>query len=364
MMIERGALLEALDQDCATPLGVAVAMGKDEFAAMLRARGADKEAGSADELNRQIETEAWVLILRGSSSSDRGYAALELGRRGDGRAVEPLIRLLADQKWWPRESAAEALGQLGDPKAVRPLLPLLADPEERVRAAAALALGKLQDHSAVEPLLAGLGDPSICVRGTTACALGFFQEPRCVAPLVASLADPEPYVRMEAALALKSWRDPRAIAALAELLVTERSALRQRAREALRELAWTPADESERVAWSVASCDWESVAAAGAIAARPLFQILLEAYCEFDKEDDAREALSALGAIEHVLSTAAASIDAEMLRELAELDIEITYPRITFSDGRTTQYETIRLGNGSRVRELAEAELARREIPL
>jgi hypothetical protein len=77
----------------------------------------------------------------------RVQAALVLGKLGDPRAVQPLIKALADQNKTVRGIAASALGQLGDAAAVDPLRGLLrreTDPFVRgqaEKAVAALAAG-------------------------------------------------------------------------------------------------------------------------------------------------------------------------------------------------------------------------------
>ena len=72
----------------------------------------------------------------------RVQAALVLGKLGDGRAVQPLIKALADQNKTVRGIAASALGQLGDSSAVDPLRDLLkheSDPFVKGQAEKALA---------------------------------------------------------------------------------------------------------------------------------------------------------------------------------------------------------------------------------
>jgi len=72
----------------------------------------------------------------------RVQAALVLGKLGDPRAVQPLIKALADQNKTVRGIAASALGQLGDSAAVDPLRGLLrreTDPFVRGQAEKAVA---------------------------------------------------------------------------------------------------------------------------------------------------------------------------------------------------------------------------------
>ncbi|PJF30198.1 MAG: PBS lyase, partial [Phototrophicales bacterium] len=48
----------------------------------------------------------------------RGRAALMLGKLGDARAVDPLIRALDAPGFQTPINAAQALGQIGDPRAI------------------------------------------------------------------------------------------------------------------------------------------------------------------------------------------------------------------------------------------------------
>jgi hypothetical protein len=64
-------------------------------------------------------------VIEDGNYKVRVQAALVLGKLGDPRAVQPLIKALADQNKTVRGIAASALGQLGDASAVEPLRDLL-----------------------------------------------------------------------------------------------------------------------------------------------------------------------------------------------------------------------------------------------
>lgn len=66
--------------------------------------------------------------LQSSDPAIRRSAALELGAAGEWRAVDPLIRALADPAQDVREGAANALAMVGTP-AVEPLIELLERPD-------------------------------------------------------------------------------------------------------------------------------------------------------------------------------------------------------------------------------------------
>ena len=73
----------------------------------------------------------------------RGRAALMLGKLGDPRAVEPLIRALDAPGFQTPLYAAQSLGKLGDPRAIQPLLEVIESHNDKLREAAKEALDKL-----------------------------------------------------------------------------------------------------------------------------------------------------------------------------------------------------------------------------
>lgn len=73
----------------------------------------------------------------------RGRAALMLGRLGDSRAVNALIRALDAPGFQTPLNAAQALGKLGDSRAIEPLLLLAANGNDKTRDAALEALRRL-----------------------------------------------------------------------------------------------------------------------------------------------------------------------------------------------------------------------------
>lgn len=73
----------------------------------------------------------------------RGRAALMLGKLGDARAVESLIRALDAPGYQTPLYAAEALGKLGDTRAIEPLVMLASTGRDKTREAALEALQRL-----------------------------------------------------------------------------------------------------------------------------------------------------------------------------------------------------------------------------
>jgi HEAT repeat protein len=83
----------------------------------------------------------------------RGRAALMLGKLGDIRAVEPLIRALEAPGYQTPLYAAEALGKLGDSRAVEPLILLASTGRDKTREAALEALKRLGYADEFAPML-------------------------------------------------------------------------------------------------------------------------------------------------------------------------------------------------------------------
>jgi hypothetical protein len=91
------------------------------FALLLAAAAtvaAAPDSAKVDELCRAVVDDS-------SNYKVRVQAALVLGKLGDARAVQPLIKALGDQNRTVRGIAASALGQLGDSAALDPLRNLL-----------------------------------------------------------------------------------------------------------------------------------------------------------------------------------------------------------------------------------------------
>jgi len=87
-------------------------------------------------LMRTVQNDQEDLIVR-------GRAALMLGKLGDTRAVDPLIRALGAPGFQTPLHAAEALGKIGDPRAIEPLMDMASTTTDKARAAAITALRQL-----------------------------------------------------------------------------------------------------------------------------------------------------------------------------------------------------------------------------
>ncbi len=118
------------------------------------------------------------------------------------QAVQPLIDVLEDTESWNRMEAARQLGKLGDKKAADSLIKLLDDKYWNVREAAADALIKL-GRPAVDPLINRMLTGSKESFKIIADILGEIGDTRARQPLEYVLRDKRPFVREAAAQALK-----------------------------------------------------------------------------------------------------------------------------------------------------------------
>lgn len=91
-----------------------------------------------------------------------------LGKIGNDRATEHLLKLFTHTEHTVRSSAATAIGNIGDTTAVDEVIEILADETETVRKSAAVALGKIGHPSAIETLTGALDDPHFSVRYSAA----------------------------------------------------------------------------------------------------------------------------------------------------------------------------------------------------
>jgi HEAT repeat protein len=194
--------------------------------------------------------------LRSRSPVRRAGAAELLGRAGDTRATEDMLRLLSDRDVDVRSATARALGKMGDPAAVPALLAALdADRpvpatvvtmallhlgpgatealtealdsgSPRARAIVADLLGLDGAFGALTALERSLADPTAAVRAASARALGRLGAPSAVKPLAASLRHDENLeVRISAAWALGETGGTQAVEALRQALVSEQPLL-------------------------------------------------------------------------------------------------------------------------------------------
>lgn len=193
------------------------------------------------------ETGADVLIdnLIGSEVSGERRAYLDALRQCPA-AVNSLLHLLNDERWYVVRNATWLLGEMGSVEADRRLAELMTHRESRVRRAVATALGRLATSRAVLALLQAINDVSPEVRLHVVQAIASAKNPRAVPWLIEAL-DHEQDADVQGALiaALGAAPTEDGIARLMRaaeaggMLVRKPAAIRLRAVEALVE-AGTP----------------------------------------------------------------------------------------------------------------------------
>jgi len=145
-----------------------------------------------------------------------------------------------------RESAAKALGKIGDPRAIEPLIKALDDSCSFARGEAALALVKI-GKPGVMPLVKALNQWSPAISMASAEILGKIGDPRAIEPLIQRLSDWNPGLRWKAAIALGEINDAQAIQPLINTLSDWHPKVRQAAADSLKKLGYSPAQVEELI---------------------------------------------------------------------------------------------------------------------
>jgi len=157
-----------------------------------------------------------IEALQHQDDDVRWKAAIALGEIGDPRGVEPLIALLCDKDRFVKSRAAYALGLIGE-AAVDPLIRALREGDGNLRWGAAIALGKIRDPRAVEHLIRALADKYENVRAESATSLAGIGKP-ALGPLLSFLKFSDGPARLEVVSALGEMRDSEAIQPLLQML--------------------------------------------------------------------------------------------------------------------------------------------------
>jgi arylsulfatase A-like enzyme len=172
----------------------------------------------------RAEVYGWLDSLGPDAANGEGPAAvaLEWGRLGDRRAVEPLCNLLSDTggSTENRAEAARILGRLADEHATQSLVRAMTVADNpRVAAEAAIALGRMFDPRARELLRRLISSEDPQLRTRAAVSLGRLRDTHAVPALIEALwVGQDDYERQEAARWLGRLRDTRALDALIQVL--------------------------------------------------------------------------------------------------------------------------------------------------
>ena len=149
-----------------------------------------------------------IEMLNTKKSRLKNALTIALGRIGDSRSLDPLLKILKDDEN-VKVSAAKALGDLGCKEAIEPLIEILKDNDVEARGAAAISLGQLKDKKALGNLTESLEqDEDVNVRRLAAIAIGEIGDANPVAVLIKKLEDQFMNVSTSAADALIKIGDP------------------------------------------------------------------------------------------------------------------------------------------------------------
>jgi HEAT repeat protein len=169
---------------------------------------------------------------RNAPPETRAGAARILGVIGDRRAVDPLLGLLRDERYFVRQQGARALGRIGNP-AIDSLVQMARSSLPAAREAAIEALGSLYLERGYDsgsgPVT--IGSPPSTVLPTAKSTNTI--DPRALETIAAGLKDPSPMVQAAAVRALGETGSERAAELLMGLLRDESSPLRAQASSAL-----------------------------------------------------------------------------------------------------------------------------------
>ena len=196
--------------------------------------------------------------LRDANLGVRNQATYALGEMG-GSAVQSLIHALGDEYQPVRWRAAEALGYARDKRAVEPLIPCLKDKTPKVREEAAGALRIVGDERAIEPLIQALKDRNAKVRKEAAGALAFVGGRKAVEPLIQAFEDEDSEVRHAAVVSFRGIKDERTVNPLIKALKDDDWEVCWSAASVLEDMGWKPSNKSEEIAYLIACGNWEEL---------------------------------------------------------------------------------------------------------
>jgi arylsulfatase A-like enzyme len=172
---------------------------------------------------RAVQPLAALLLNEQAEPDARGEAARLLGKLADPSSVEDLLRGTHSNQRWVAAEAAIALGRLYEPRAAPALRQLIAAEDPGLRSRAAVSLGRLRDRAAVPSLIEALWlAPNTYEREEAVRWLGRLGDVRALDPLINLL--PEVHVRHLVVVALGELGDSRAYAPLLDVLAWDRNA--------------------------------------------------------------------------------------------------------------------------------------------
>lgn len=170
--------------------------------------------------------ELYETLQKDSRNDLKRKVVIALGKLGDGRVRQELLRILDTQvfgstlyryDWW---KVFEALEKIGDNSVILALIKVLLraqNPQNRWKAAE--ALGNLGDEAAIDSLFKALEDNNSTIQWKSAEALGKFKSQQLIPKIGSLLAhQEEPKIRQAAVQVLGYLEDEFAVTALLEAL--------------------------------------------------------------------------------------------------------------------------------------------------
>ena len=238
------ALGEIGDRKAIRPLLIALKDKEDEVrSAACLALGSFKDLSTFDEITNVLLDDPKIEVRQAAAKAlgntqhpaalpylmealhdsfwwyEREYAAGDLlsaiEKMGDA-AVNPLIEALSDKEGTVRKFAALLLGKLGDGRAIEPLGMTLYDMHHDVGKASAESLAKF-GAPAVGVLVEALNHPEMWIRIHSVLALSKIKDARVAPVLLQMLNDPEREVKKQVIQSLGELKDPRTFSALQEI---------------------------------------------------------------------------------------------------------------------------------------------------
>jgi len=156
-----------------------------------------------------------------------------IGKIGNDKAVDALIKALDDSDDFVRRNAVDALRNISNDKAVEALIKALDDSDDFVRRNAVDALRNISNDKAIDALIKALDDSDYSVRHNAVDALRNISNDKAVEALIKALDHSSDAIRNDAAEALGKIGNDKAIDALIKALDDSDYSVTRNAVEAL-----------------------------------------------------------------------------------------------------------------------------------
>ncbi len=189
------------------------------------------------ELHEPEVIEELIQQLRNEDEEVQLEAQIALGDFG-GLAFDRLLGILQDKDefWMLREGSAGALGRIGDRRAIDTLLKTLQDENDLVRCNSAWALAEMPDKRCLKDLLKATKDEFWMTRLNAAAGIGKIGGRLALERLLGMVDDEHPKVRVVVTSYLAQFKSKRVLPALKGLLKDEDVEVRKMAEQWIKRL--------------------------------------------------------------------------------------------------------------------------------